>query len=106
MLHLLSRLFRGQPKPFPKVFNLLESRVFEVARIYSLVEYDGEMHGDFKVAASLNLDFPAFMAIDLFGTLYYGELGADVVDCTNFSTNFLLKLDDEYRDFQDVIFFK
>ncbi|CAN6585545.1 unnamed protein product [Malus baccata var. baccata] len=93
MLHPLSRLFRGQPKSFPKVFNLLESRVFEVARMYSLVEY---------VAASLNLDFPAFMAIDLFGTLYYGELGADVVDCTNF----LLKLDDEYFDFQDVIFFK
>lgn len=102
MLHPLSRLFRGQPKSFPKVFNLLEFRVFEVARMYSLLDYGGELHGDFKVAASLNLDFPAFMAIDLFGTLYYGELGTDVVDCTNF----LLKLDDEYRDFQDVIFYK
>ncbi|KAM1047617.1 hypothetical protein ACFX2I_026868 [Malus domestica] len=60
------------------------------------------MRRDFKVAASLNLDFPAFMAIDLFETLCCGELGADVVDCTNF----LLKLDDEYRDFQDVIFYK
>ncbi|XP_068342817.1 F-box protein SKIP23-like [Pyrus communis] len=76
--------------------------MFAVARMYSLLDYGGEMRGDFKVAASLNLDFPAFMAIDLFETLYYGELGADVVDCTNF----LLKLDDEYSDFQDVIFYK
>ncbi|XP_050127661.1 F-box protein At2g17036-like [Malus sylvestris] len=102
MLHPLSRLFGGQPKSLPKVFNLMEFRVFEVAKMYSLV-YDHEMPDDhLKVAASLNLDFPAVMAIDPFGTLYYGELGGDVVECINFP----LKLDDLYPGFQDVIFYK
>ncbi|RXI06393.1 hypothetical protein DVH24_018435 [Malus domestica] len=99
--HPLSCLFEGQPKSMPKVFNLLEFRVVEVAKMYFLV-HDPYTPDDHFMVAALNLDFPAFMAIDIFGLLYYGELGGDVVE----GINFPLKFDDIYLIFKMLFFTK
>ncbi|CAN6563414.1 unnamed protein product [Malus baccata var. baccata] len=54
--HPLSCLFEGQPKSMPRVFNLLEFRVVEVAKMYFLVDDPYTPDDHFMVAASLILD--------------------------------------------------
>lgn len=101
MLHPLSQFVVGRlPHSFPKVFNLLEFRVFEYARVYSIHE-GGWWDRNNKVALSMNLGFPAIMII-VDGVLYHGKLDVYVNNCIEVS-----QLDqDQYYDYEDVIFYE
>ncbi|PQQ13455.1 F-box protein [Prunus yedoensis var. nudiflora] len=101
MLHPLSQFVVGRlPHSFPKVFNLLEFRVFEYARVYSIHD-GGWWDRNNKVALSMNLGFPAVMII-VDGVLYHGKLDVDVNNCIEIS-----QLDhDQHYDYEDVIFYE
>ncbi|PQQ13453.1 hypothetical protein Pyn_25468 [Prunus yedoensis var. nudiflora] len=101
MLHPLSQFMIKQlPDSYPKLINLLEYRVFEVAKVYSLRLRDRFRWFAHRVAVSLNLDFPSVMMVRM-GRLYYGKLGVDSKKCIEVS-----RLGGEHSFYEDVIFYQ
>ncbi|ONH97215.1 hypothetical protein PRUPE_7G176800 [Prunus persica] len=99
MLHPLSQfIIRKLPDAYPKLINLLEYRVFEVAKVYGLRLRD-RWFGN-RVAMSLNLDFPSVMMVRM-RRLWYGKLGVDSKKCIEVS-----RLGCEHSFYEDVIFYQ
>ncbi|XP_016651559.1 PREDICTED: F-box protein At2g17690-like [Prunus mume] len=100
MLHPLSQFMIKQlPDSYPKLINLLEYRVFEVAKVYGLRLRDRRF-GNTRVAMSLNLDFPSVMMVGM-RRLWNGKLGVDSKKCIQVS-----RLGGEHSFYEDVIFYQ
>lgn len=93
-------MIKQLPDSYPKLINLLEYRVFEVAKVYSLHLRDRFRWFPNRVAMSLNLDFPSIMMVRM-GRLYYGKLGVDSKKCIEVS-----RLGGEHSFYEDVIFYQ
>ncbi|CAL9027298.1 unnamed protein product [Prunus brigantina] len=99
MLHPLSQFMIKQlPDSYPKLINLLEYRVFEVAKVYGLRLRD-RWFGN-RVAMSLNLDSPSVMMVRM-RRLWYGKLGVHSKKCIEVS-----RLGGEHSFYEDVIFYQ
>ncbi|ONH97216.1 hypothetical protein PRUPE_7G176900 [Prunus persica] len=100
MLHPLSQSTVLQlPYSYPKLLNLLEYRVSEVAKVY-VPRFRDDCWFCGKAALSLNLDFPAVMMV-IRGMLWYGKLGVDRKKCIQVSP-----LTRERSIYEDVIFYQ
>ncbi|ONH97212.1 hypothetical protein PRUPE_7G176500 [Prunus persica] len=99
MLHPLSSSFHIKRLPksvFPKLINLLEFRVFELAKTYTMYHSDHSV-SSYRVAISLSPDWPAIMVVAA-GKLYHCKLGPDIEMCT--------RVDITSEVFEDVICFE
>ncbi|CAL9027299.1 unnamed protein product [Prunus brigantina] len=111
MLYTLSQSTVPQfPFSYPKLLNLLEYRVFEVAKLYGLRLSGQRISG--KAALSLNLEFPVIMMVmRMEGTLFYGKLGFDSKKCIQ-AFPLPRQHPNTYQDpntnffYQDVIFYQ
>lgn len=98
MLHPLSSSFHIKRLPksvFPKLLNLLEFRVFDLAKTYTMYNSDRSV-SSYRVAISLSPDWPAIMVVAA-GKLYHCKLGPDIEMCTMVDTS---------EVFEDVICFE